>query len=135
MWLIFNTFINIWWEYQIQEGFKTQLFIFFKEILVQDHFYRKFSVSHVFSNWIFAFHSWWWLNYHLIVRRGWAWGYGKSDYFNYSIHTAFECYFNQQWLDYISMIALLIAFKQGIHPSILVIIWLPLSIFWRSIYV
>jgi len=52
-------------------------FFFFKEILEQDHFYRKCNViTSFFELDIFAFHLWWWLAIISKVSRGWAWGFG-----------------------------------------------------------
>ena len=60
---------------------------FFKEILVQDHFFRKYSLHHsifeldylclppLMMNWLFYYK----IN-HIRARRGWAWGFKINNF-------------------------------------------------------
>ena len=107
--------------------------ILFKEILVQDHFYREiFFITSFFEldnclpllrmNKVTT------RNMSLTVRRGWAWGYVSAEYS--AKYTAVECLSIYGFV--ISMIALFdISVLRNLFFIVLIIIWLPLSTFWR----
>ena len=67
-----------------------------KEIRIRDHFHRKYSWNHMFSDWIYVFHSCWCtmvpLPWSPTVSRGWAWHSVRSELNAFvPAHTICEC--------------------------------------------
>jgi len=115
----------------------------FKEILVQDHFYRKYWLNHKFFelDLFTVFHSWWWTMVPLlygspIVSRGWAWDFvrGDSSLQTHHLLNAIDSspFFGMEWFDAFRWSRRRCSIRAGSVPRNFVIIRLPLSTFWRS---
>ena len=128
-----NCFIWAWFDWWLIAAQPDVNDILFKEILVQDHFYREiFFITSFFEldNCLplLRMNNVTTRNMSLTVSRGWAWGYVSAEYS--AKYTAFECLSIYGFV--ISMIALFnISVLRNLFFIFLIIIWLPLSTFWR----
>ena len=122
----------IWWKFDDNAKVFENLDI--KEILVQDHFYREiFIITSFFLNWIICLPLLM-MNecdifiISLTVRRGWAWGYVMHVLFiiqNTPLLNAYKIIFLLHFDDRAAWCL--------ICETFLIIIWLPLSTFWKRI--